>query len=222
MKKKKKIKVLVTAGPTREYLDPVRYISNDSSGQMGFAIAKAAGELGCDVTLVAGPVSLDTPARVRRIDVVTAREMRREVMRRAAKADIIIMAAAVADWRPRRVSKQKIKRSKGHPHPIPLPSRERGLTIALVENPDILAELGKTKKPGQTLVGFALETGNLERNARVKLKHKRCDWIVANSAAAIGARQSRAMLLAADGRRIALPRLAKEDLAVVILSHILS
>lgn len=211
-KRDSKTHVLITAGPTREYIDPVRYISNDSSGQMGFALAAAAQGLGCDVTLVAGPVALPTPPRVRRIDVISALEMQRVVTKLAAKADVIVMAAAVADWRPSRASRAKIKKST---------TRSKPRSIALTENQDILAGLGKIKKPHQILVGFALETSNLERNARAKLKSKRCDWIVANTAATIGAAQSQALLLAADGRRIPLPRLSKEDLAMVILSHIL-
>ncbi len=238
-KRPQKFRVLVTAGPTREHIDPVRYLSNDSSGQMGFALAAAAREFGCDVTLVAGPVALATPPGVRRIDVVTARQMRREVMRLAAKANVVIMAAAVADWRPAHTLKRKWKRRGTMSYVSTLvrsyvSKTTKGLrkyqrtnvptyqpTITLVENPDILAELGKKKKPLQTLVGFALETDHLGRNAREKLERKNCDWIVANSATAIGARKSRAILLNANGQRIPLPRLPKQDLAVVILSHIL-
>lgn len=206
------LKILVTAGPTREYLDPVRYLSNDSSGQMGFALAQVAAEFGAAVTLVAGPVALPTPKGVRRIDVVSAREMHRAVLKQAAKADCVIMAAAVADWRPAKISKGKLKKTIG-------PTDHR--TIGLISNPDILSDLGRRKKDGQMIVGFALETADLERNARAKLKRKRCDWIVANAASAIGARSSRAILLGANGRRISLPRLPKEDLAVLILSHLL-
>lgn len=205
-------KILITAGPTREYLDPVRYLSNDSSGQMGFALAQVAAEFGAAVTLVAGPVVLPTPKGVKRLDVVSGREMHRAVLRQAQKSDVVIMAAAVADWRPAKVSKGKLKKTIG-------PSDRRA--ISLIENPDILADLGRSKKPGQLLAGFALETGDLERNARSKLKRKNCDWIVANAASAIGARASRALLLGKDGQRIALPKLPKEDLAVLILSHLL-
>jgi phosphopantothenoylcysteine decarboxylase / phosphopantothenate---cysteine ligase len=208
----KTLRILITAGPTREYIDPVRYLSNDSSGQMGFSLAAAARRLGCDVTLVAGPVALPTPAGVKRIDVISARDMQCAVTKVSAKTDVIIMAAAVADWRPSRTSRAKIKKTTASSKPH---------SIALIENPDILAELGKKKKPHQILVGFALETEKLERNARAKLAHKRCDWIVANLSTSIGARQSSAILISADGRRTPLPRLLKEDLAVVILSHVL-
>lgn len=205
--------VLVTAGPTREYLDPVRYLSNDSSGQMGFALARAAVHLGFRATLVSGPVSLETPKGVRRIDVVSAREMRTAVLKQAPRADLIVMCAAVADYRPKRFSRGKIKKAVSRPY---------DLTITLTENADILAELGRGKKPHQTLVGFALETHRLERNARKKMQRKHCDWIVANAASTIGARVGRALLLNRTGRRIPLPRLPKDDLAIVILSHIAS
>jgi phosphopantothenoylcysteine decarboxylase / phosphopantothenate---cysteine ligase len=206
--KSQKLRVLITAGPTREYLDPVRYLSNDSSGQMGFALARAATELGFAVTLIAGPVALPTPAGVRRIDVISAQEMQRATLRCAPKADIVIMAAAVADWRPERRHAQKLKKGDRRP------------AIALVENPDILAALCRRKRRGQTIVGFALETDRLEARARAKLARKRCDWIVANAASAIGAAKSRAILLSAGGQRILLPVLPKEDLAILILSHL--
>jgi phosphopantothenoylcysteine decarboxylase/phosphopantothenate--cysteine ligase len=130
-------------------------------------------------------------------------------MRESKRADLIILAAAVADWRPARLSRRKIKKGT------------EGASIALVENPDILAELGARKKPHQTLVGFALETNDLEKNARAKLKRKRCDWIVANDVRAISAAASRAILMNAAGKRIVLPKLPKEDLALLILSHVL-
>ena len=211
-KKPIKVRVLVTAGPTREYIDPVRYISNDSSGQMGFALAKAAVELGGEVTLISGPVALAAPKGVKGIAVTTAREMHAAALKEAKKADIIIMAAAVADWRPARFSKSKLKRTK-------VPKYQS--TIVLKPNPDILADLCKRRRPGQTIVGFALETADLEKNARKKLKTKGCDWIVANKANAIGARVSRALLIDKDGKKVSLPRLPKDDLAVVILSHVM-
>lgn len=206
----RRLKILVTAGPTREYIDPVRYLSNDSSGQMGFAIARAAAHLGHSATLIAGPVSLATPEGVRRIDVVTAREMRAAAVKLAKDADVIIMSAAVADYRPAKMAAQKIKRAG-----------VQGMSIELVANPDILAELGRKRRPHQTIVGFALETRDLERNALKKLKEKNCDFIVGNSSKAIGAKSSRAILFGRNGERIPLPQMPKEDLAVLILSHIL-
>ncbi len=203
------IRVLITAGPTREYLDPIRYLSNESSGQMGFALAKAALEFGCDVTLIAGSVNLTTPPGVKRIDVVSGRQMHKEVMKHAKKSDLIIMAAAVSDWRPKGQSRGKIKK------------RSKAPSLHLVNNPDILAELCKKKEAGQIIVGFALETSNLEKNAKAKLRRKGCNWIVANKASAIGARQSRVLLLNSQDKKISLPLLPKEDLAVLILSHVM-
>jgi phosphopantothenoylcysteine decarboxylase/phosphopantothenate--cysteine ligase len=207
--KTKATRVLITAGPTREYIDPVRYISSDSSGRMGFALAKAAYELGADVTLIAGPVGLETPVGVRGIAVTTAGEMHRTALREAKGADIIIMAAAVADWRPKSSRRSKIKKGKKPPR------------LDLVENPDILSDLCGRRRDGQTIVGFALETADLEKNARRKLKGKGCDWIVANKAQAIGACVSKALLINKDGKKVSLPNLPKEDLAVVILSHVM-
>jgi len=207
--KTKATRVLITAGPTREYIDPVRYISNDSSGRMGFALAKAAYELGGDVTLIAGPVALEVPEGVRGMAVTTAREMQKATLREAKEADIIIMAAAVADWRPKGSRRSKMKKGSKPPK------------LELVENPDILFDLCRKRSDVQTIVGFALETSNLEKNAKRKLKTKGCDWIVANEAHAIGACVSKAMLISKDGKKVSLPNLPKEDLAVVILSHVM-
>lgn len=160
--------VLVTAGPTYEAIDPVRYIANRSSGRQGFAIAQAAAELGANVTLVSGPVGLATPPGVIRIDVESAREMLAEV-EKALPADVAIMVAAVADWRAADVPEQKIKKDgKGVP------------PLSLTENPDILATLGKHKQRPGLLVGFAAETEKIVEHAQAKLAKKGCDWIVAN------------------------------------------
>ncbi len=175
---------------------------------MGFALAEAAVALGNEVTLVAGPVNVDTPKGVKRIDVVSCEEMRRQVMRRARRADVVIMAAAIADARPQRYSKKKLKK--------PLAS------IRLTPTPDILAELGAIKKDDQVLVGFALETEALIANATRKMRAKNCDWMVANKASALGAHESKATLIPRRGRPIALPLLPKHDLAVLLLSHILT
>ncbi|WP_150291627.1 bifunctional phosphopantothenoylcysteine decarboxylase/phosphopantothenate--cysteine ligase CoaBC [Sphingobium estronivorans] len=161
--------VLVTAGPTHEPIDPVRYIANRSSGKQGFAIAAAAARAGARVTLVAGPVHLPTPAGVRRIDVETAREMLAAV-EAALPADAAIMVAAVADWRTADAADQKLKKD-GSGKPAPL---------ALVENPDILAKLGKHAKRPALLVGFAAETQKIAEHAQAKLTRKGADWIVAN------------------------------------------
>jgi phosphopantothenoylcysteine decarboxylase / phosphopantothenate---cysteine ligase len=162
-------RVLVTAGPTREAIDPVRYISNCSSGKQGFAIAAAAADMGADVTLVSGPVHLDTPVGVHRVNVTTAIEMLAAV-EKALPSDIAIFTAAVADWRVDGEQVQKIKKTKGGP-----PS------LAFVENPDILKTVSqmKSKKP-RLVVGFAAETEKVEAHAKTKLASKECDYIVAN------------------------------------------
>jgi phosphopantothenoylcysteine decarboxylase / phosphopantothenate---cysteine ligase len=159
--------VIVTAGPTHEPIDPVRVLANRSSGKQGFAIAEALAALGARVTLVAGPVHLDTPARVERIDVETAIEMQR-ALNRALPADAAVMVAAVADWRAE-ASSQKIKKASGKP-----------LTLTLVENPDLLAELALSERRPRLVIGFAAETERVVENARAKLERKGCDWIVAN------------------------------------------
>ena len=159
---------LISAGPTREWIDPVRFLSNPSSGKMGYALARAAVDRGMQVTLVSGPTALKAPAGAEVLYVETAREMQEAMSQRFAKADLIIMAAAVSDHRPETRSKQKQKKE------------QMRMTLDLVANPDILMELGKQKKNGQTLVGFAAETENLHPNARRKLREKNLDWIVAN------------------------------------------
>lgn len=160
-------RVLVTAGPTREPLDPVRYVSNRSSGKMGYAIARAAAEAGAEVTLVSGPVHLVTPRDVRRVDVETAAEMHAAVMRHLKGTDVFIAAAAVADYAPKRAASQKIKK-KG-----------ASLDLSLARTADILAEVAK-HKPRPFTVGFAAETEKLETHAREKLQKKRLDLLAAN------------------------------------------
>ena len=161
-------RILVTAGPTHEAIDPVRYIANRSSGRQGFAIAAAAADLGAEVTLIAGPVHLPTPSGVLRIDVETALEMQAEV-ENALPVDAAIMVAAVADWRAAQAPDQKIKKDG---HTIP--------PLALTENPDILASLAMHKQRPKLVVGFAAETENIIAHAQAKLAKKGCDWIVAN------------------------------------------
>jgi phosphopantothenoylcysteine decarboxylase/phosphopantothenate--cysteine ligase len=160
-------RVLVTAGPTREALDPVRFLSNRSSGKMGFVVAAAAAEAGAQVTVVAGPVALQTPERVERIDVLTAAEMQQAVLGQLKETDIFIAAAAVADYRPQSVAAQKLKKSARH------------LTLELERNPDILATVAAQEDAPFT-VGFAAETESVELNARHKLQAKSLDMIAAN------------------------------------------
>lgn len=161
--------VLVSAGPTQESLDPVRFLSNHSSGKQGYAIARAARDLGASVILVSGPVALEAPEGIETIPVTTALQMQKAMEDHAPQADFIIMAAAVADYRFKDVQDQKIKKSG------------ETMTMEMVKNPDILAGLGRNKRPGQVLCGFAMETQNLDENAREKLESKHCDMLVANN-----------------------------------------
>lgn len=182
--------VLITAGPTHEPIDPVRYIANRSSGRQGFAIAAAAAEAGAEVTLVAGPVHLETPYGVTRVDVETAREMEAAV-ENALPADIAVMVAAVADWRTESSADQKIKKQKGDA-PAPL---------QLTENPDILAGLARHEQRPDLLIGFAAETENISDHAQAKLARKGCDWIVANdvSGDVMGGDENTVHIVTADG-----------------------
>jgi len=201
--------VLVTAGGTREPIDPVRFISNRSSGKMGYALAAAAAARGADVTLVTAPTALAAPGGVRAVLVETAQQMREAVQEHFPRADIVIKAAAVADYRPARPAERKIKKEG------------ETLIIELVKNPDILAELGRLKKPGQVLVGFAAETENLLANARRKLTEKNVDLLVANDVtrpgAGFGADTNLVKLIYRDGRVEDLPLLKKTELAHRIL-----
>ena len=168
-------RAIITAGPTAEPLDPVRLLTNRSSGKQGYAIASALAALGCEVTLVSGPTALPAPAGVTRIDVETAREML-AACEAALPADIAVCVAAVADWRPEQVGTGKIKKAPGEGPPA----------ISLVENPDILATLSKAKARPKLVVGFAAETDDVEAHAAAKLARKGCDWIVANDVSIAG------------------------------------
>ena len=161
-------RAIVTAGPTAEPIDPVRVLTNRSSGKQGYAIARALADLGADVTLVSGPVALPAPAGVNRIEVETARQML-AACEAALPADVAVCVAAVADWRPENVGSGKIKKDGGAPP-----------AIALVENPDILATLSRSESRPALVVGFAAETDDVEAHAMAKLERKGCDWIVAN------------------------------------------
>ncbi|MBW3616762.1 MAG: bifunctional phosphopantothenoylcysteine decarboxylase/phosphopantothenate--cysteine ligase CoaBC [Proteobacteria bacterium] len=196
-------RVLVTAGPTFEPIDPVRGLSNRSSGKQGYAIAEALAELGAEVTLISGPVDLPTPAAVRRVKVVTASQML-EACRAALPVDAAVMAAAVSDWRPERVADRKLKKEAGAPE------------IRLVRNPDILATLSQPgpERP-QLVVGFAAETDHLEEHARDKLVRKGCNWIVANDVTrpgVLGGEENAVTLLTGEGEE-AWPRATKVEVA---------
>lgn len=207
-------RVVVTAGGTQEPLDPVRYITNASSGKMGVALAEAAADLGADVTLIHAPLAVPTPYGVECVRVRTAQEMCDAVLDRLAQTDILIGAAAVADFRPAEAAPQKIKKAAG----------QEELTLRLVRNPDILAEVaarrGAIGRPA-VVVGFAAETHDLLANAAAKLAAKRLDLIVANDVtepgSGFGADDNRVTLLFADGRQEALPLMSKREVAQRVL-----
>jgi phosphopantothenoylcysteine decarboxylase/phosphopantothenate--cysteine ligase len=204
--------VLITAGPTCEDLDPVRFLTNRSSGKMGYAVAEAAARRGARVILVSGPTSLDAPAGVHRIDVRTADEMHRAVAEKFPECSIAIFAAAVADYRPVAKSEQKIKRDK---EPV---------TLSLQPTTDILASMAKNKGD-RLIVGFAAETQGVAENARKKLVAKNADMIVANDVTAEGAGFDHdtniVTLFARDGRDLPLPRMSKSEVAQRILDEVL-
>jgi len=207
-------KVLVTAGPTYEPIDPVRFIGNHSSGKMGFALSNAAALRGAEVTLVSGPVSLHTPRNTRRIDIQTAREMKEAIEREFASSDLVIMSAAVSDFTPIHPAAEKIKREE---------QASSSRTLELEENPDILKTLGE-KKSRQVLVGFALETSNGIENAKRKLASKHLDAIVLNNpleeGAGFASDTNIVTVITPDGRIERLPRMPKFDVANEILNRV--
>lgn len=200
------MKIIVTAGPTREHLDPVRYLSNPSTGKMGFAIAKASVEKGFDTILVTGPVSLKTPKGVKRVDVVSAREMY-EAVKAVDGADLLVATAAVADWRPAKCAKEKLKKNsmKG--------------TIELVRNPDILKSLKGMRK-----IGFAAETQNVLEEATRKCREKDLEFIVANDVSekgcGFGSNDNRVTIIRRDGTVLRLPKMSKLAVARRIIKEV--
>ena len=208
----KGLKVLVTAGPTQEAIDPVRYITNHSSGKMGYAIAKMAMLRGADVTLVSGCTALAPPPFVRVVPVVTARDMYEAVTSVSQEQDIIIKAAAVADYRPASVSDEKIKK------------KDDDMSIALERTDDILKYLGEHKPDGQFLCGFSMETENMIGNSRVKLTRKNLDMVAANNVKMAGAGfqgDTNVLTLITQDEEVSLPLMSKEDAAGKILDKIL-
>ena len=208
----KGLKVLVTAGPTQEAIDPVRYITNHSSGKMGYAIAKMAMLRGADVTLVSGRTALTPPPFVRVVPVVTARDMYEAVTSVSQEQDIIIKAAAVADYRPASVSDEKIKK------------KDDDMSIALERTDDILKYLGEHKPEGQFLCGFSMETENMIGNSRVKLTRKNLDMVAANNVKMAGAGfqgDTNVLTLITQDEEVSLPLMSKEDAAGKILDKIL-
>ena len=207
------LKVLVTAGPTQEALDPVRYLTNHSSGKMGYAIAKAAARRGAQVTLITGPTALERPRFVETVEIVSAEDMFREVTARAPEQDIIIKAAAVADYTPVQVAQDKVKKS------------DNDLCIPLKRTQDILQTLGDHRREGQFLCGFSMETRDMVENSRKKLEKKHVDMIAANNLKEAGAGfavdTNLLTLITRDGEK-ALPLMSKEEAADALLTEILA
>lgn len=208
------LRVMVTAGPSREALDPVRYISNRSSGKMGYAIAQAAQKRGAEVTLLSGPVVIEAPQGVKLVPFTTTQELLDRASELAQEQDLLIQAAAPADYRAKEVAPQKIKKQGGEP-----------MTFTLVENPDVAATLGKAKRSGQVFVGFAAETNDVLAHARDKLARKNLDMIVANDVTRPGAGfdvdTNIVTLITKDGQE-ALPMMSKAEVAQRILDHALA
>ncbi|MDY5845847.1 MAG: bifunctional phosphopantothenoylcysteine decarboxylase/phosphopantothenate--cysteine ligase CoaBC [Bariatricus sp.] len=205
-------KVLVTAGPTQEAIDPVRYITNHSSGKMGYAMAKVCAARGAEVTLVTGPTSIPKPRFVKVIPITTAKEMFEAVKSEAEQADIICKAAAVADYRPKHISDEKVKKSG------------EAMVLELEKTDDILKYLGEHKRPGQFLCGFSMETENMVENSRAKLAKKNLDMIAANNLKDAGAGfqgDTNVMTLITRNDETQLPLLSKEETAARIIDKIL-
>lgn len=208
------MKLLLTAGPTREYLDPIRYLSNGSSGRMGYALAEAAAARGIEVDLVSGPVALEAPAGVRLHRVVSADDMLAACTEHFDSCDVFIAVAAVADYRPAQRVSAKVKKTAGP------------LSLELVPTVDILKTLAARKRPGQVVVGFAAETQHVEDYARRKLVEKHCDWIVANDVSQPGvgmdAADNAVLLMDRGGRVRSFGPAAKRQVAEFILDHVLA
>jgi phosphopantothenoylcysteine synthetase/decarboxylase len=203
--KSSQLHFLITTGGTREYIDPVRFISNASSGKMGYALADAAIKAGHKVTLISAPTFLKPPKKTKVIEVVNADEMFKAVKRNFNKYSCLIMAAAVSDYKPAKVSKTKIRKS------------DKDLIIKLKPTVDILKWAGKNKKKNQIIIGFALEDRNLRKNAEKKLKDKNLDMIIANAPDAIGAEKSTAWIKQKNNRWLKLPKADKSVIAKRII-----
>ncbi len=208
------LRVLVTAGPTREALDPVRFLSNHSTGKMGYAVAEAAARRGAAVTLVSGPVSLAPPEGVEVVRVVSAREMYDAVLAALPEQDFLVKAAAVGDYRPAETADDKLKKTDG------------GMEVRLVRNPDILKAAGERRRPGQVICGFSMETRDLLENSSAKLESKHCDLMVANNlkteGAGFGTDTNVVTILRRGAEPEALPILPKAELADCILDRLLA
>jgi len=208
---------LITAGPTREYLDPVRFISNPSTGRMGVAIARAAKKKRHKVTLITGPLSVSVPGNVSLLKVISARDMLQAVKKYLKWADVLVMTAAVGDWRPREQKKHKIKKTANE------------MIIKLIRNPDLLTEAAKLKKQGKTkkqlfLVGFSVDSREIVKNAKQKIKRKNLDLIIANrinsTKSGFAALTNQAVFIDRYGKVVRLPLLKKQVLADKVIKYI--
>ncbi len=195
------MKILISAGPTREYIDPVRFISNPSSGKMGYLIAEECIKKGHSVVLVSGPAHLKPPDKAKTVRVETAGEMRKEILKEFPGADALVMTAAVSDWKPAKQYPGKLK-------------RKEAWNLKLVPNPDILKAAGKIKRKNQIVIGFALETSDIIKNAGEKLKEKKLDLIVADTTEFFKNKNSKVVFILKDGRVEKFSRLNKKQTAV--------
>lgn len=202
------MKIMISAGPTREHIDPVRFISNPSTGKMGYLIADKLQKKGHNVILVSGPTHLVPPKNIKLIKVISAEEMRNYILKHFHQCDILIMTAAVSDWRPYRKFKEKLK-------------KKREWNLKLVPNPDILKDVSKIKKENQIVIGFALETENVKENAIKKLKEKKLDLIIANTTDFFGeGKPSHAFFISKNGKIKEFKKINKEKIAEKIIKWI--
>ena len=204
------MKILITAGPTREWLDPVRFISNPATGRLGYLLAAEGRKRGHEVVLVSGPTRLEPPAGVVFVPVESARQMEEKVLQFFPEVDCLFMTAAVSDWRPR-FRRNKIKHKKG-------------IKLTLFPNPDILSACGKNKRPDQVLVGFALETRNLIEEGKRKIREKRLDYILVNDPNFFGKEKGRhvSLFISQKGKVIDLSNYSKEDISRFLFDHCLT
>jgi len=211
----------VTAGPTREALDPARFLSNPSTGKMGYALAAEALARGAEVVLISGPTTIAPPPGASLVRVTTADEMFRAALNQAPGVDLVLKAAAVADYRPEERSRRKIKKESLRRKALRQRGPDRAVVLRLLPTPDILEELGRRKKPGQVLVGFAAETGDLESNSLRKLRRKNLDLVIANRIGREGegfeSDTNRALAIDREGHRTELPSMSKGSMAARIL-----
>ncbi len=202
------MKILITAGPTREYLDPVRFISNPSTGKMGYLIAQEGKRRGYKIILITGPTHLKPPDRIKVVKVTSAEEMKEAVLKYFLECDALIMAAAVSDWKPKIKYREKLKRKKEW-------------NLKLIPNPDILKEVSKIKKENQIVIGFALETEDIEKNALKKLKEKKLDLIIGNTTDFFGeGKASRTVFISKNGKIKEFKKIKKEKVAEKIVNWI--